>query len=61
MAKGFIVFWVFYALLAVIALVTGAIDATLAILWLVSAACGVMVWISNERAKKRPKKPRQGK
>jgi hypothetical protein len=38
----------------------GGIDTTLAVLWLLSAVCGVVVWISTERAKKRPKKPRQG-
>jgi len=60
LAKGFIVFWVLYALLAVIALAMGGIDTTLAVLWLLSAVCGVVVWISTERAKKRSKKPRQG-
>ncbi|GAA1121639.1 hypothetical protein [Citricoccus alkalitolerans] len=57
-AKGLIVFWVIYALLAAIGWVTGVIDGVLAVLFIGSAACGIMVGISNARAKKRSRSAR---
>ncbi|MFC4428763.1 hypothetical protein [Citricoccus alkalitolerans] len=59
-AQGAMIFWVIYALLAMIAGVTGAIDGLLAVLFLSSAACGIFVQVSLARAKTRPHKPGRG-
>lgn len=53
-AKGVIIFWVIYAVLAAVCGVTGAIDGLLAALFLFSAACGIFVQISLARANTRP-------
>ncbi|MFC0249820.1 hypothetical protein ACFFIO_15040 [Citricoccus parietis] len=52
-AKGVMIFWVIYALLAVIGGVTEVIDGLLAVLFHTSAACGIFVQISLARAKTR--------